>query len=196
MEADQATVLRIRFRCRVLRYGTAFPGWAGNTGTGTTGQKILAGNAADLGPKDATFPPVGTADARVLSVDVPLAGGDILINTQAVPRPFSPNGDGVNDRTHISYDLSRVIGPVTVEVRVFDLAGHLVRRLFSGEQGDGHWSIPWDGTNGSGERVPPGIYLGSHRRTQRRQRCDDHHRGPSGILKLVWRFHRERVSPC
>lgn len=159
LEDDQATVLKIRFRCRVLRYGTAFPGWAGNTGTGTTGQKILAGNAAHLGPEDATFPPVGTADARVLSVDVPLARGDILINTRAVPRPFSPNGDGVNDRTHISYDLSRVIGPVPVEVSVFDLAGHLVRRLFSGEQEDGHWSIPWDGTNGNGELVPPGIYL-------------------------------------
>ena len=159
MEADEAAVLRIRFRCRVLRYGTTFTGWAGNTGTGISGQKILAGNAAHLGPEDATFPPVGTADPRVLSVDVPLSGGDVLINTQAVPRPFSPNGDGINDRTRISYDLSRVIGPVAVEVRVLDLAGHLVRRLFSGEQGGGHWSIPWDGTNGGGELVPPGIYL-------------------------------------
>ena len=159
LEADAATVLRIRFRCRVLRYGTAFPGWAGNTGTGITGQKILAGNAAHLGPEDATFPPVGTEDLRVLSVDVPFSGGTVLINTRAVPRPLSPNGDGVNDQTRISYDLSRVIGPVPVEVRVFDLAGHLVRHLFSGEQGGGHWSISWDGTNGSGKRVPPGIYL-------------------------------------
>ncbi len=159
LAAAEAAVLRIRFRCRVLRYGTAFPGWAGNTQTGITGQKILAGNAAHLGPEDATFPPVGTEDPRVLSVDVPFSGGDILINTRAVPRPLSPNGDGVNDQTRISYDLSRVIGPVPVEVRVIDLAGHLVRRLFSGEQGGGHWSIPWDGTNGRGERVPPGIYL-------------------------------------
>ena len=157
--ADQATILKIRFRCRVLRYGTTFTGWAGNTGTGITGQKILAGNAAHLGPEDATFPPVGTEDPRVLSVDVPFSAGDVLINTRAVPRPLSPNGDGVNDQTRISYDLSRVIGPVPVEVKVFDLAGHLVRRLFSGEQGGGHWSISWDGTNGRGERVPPGIYL-------------------------------------
>ena len=159
LEADEAAVLKIRFRCRVLRYGTTFTGWAGNTGTGITGQKILAGNAAHLGPEDATFPPVGTEDPRVLSVDVPFSAGDVLINTRAVPRPFSPNGDGVNDQTRISYDLSRVIGPVPVEVRVLDLAGHLVRRLFSGEQGGGHWSIAWDGTNGRGERVPPGIYL-------------------------------------
>ena len=159
LEAAEAAVLRIRFRCRVLRYGTTFTGWAGNTGTGITGQKILAGNAAYLGPDDATFPPVGTEDPRVLSVDVPFSGGDVLLNTRAVPRPLSPNGDGVNDQTRISYDLSRVIGPVPVEVRVFDLAGHLVRRLFSGEQGGGHWSIAWDGTNGSGKRVPPGIYL-------------------------------------
>ena len=159
LEDDEAAVLRIRFRCRVLRYGTTFTGWAGNTETGITGQKILAGNAAHLGPEDATFPPVGTEDPRVLSVDVPFSGGDVLINTQAVPRPFSPNGDGVNDRTRISYDLSRLISPVPVEVRVLDLAGRLVRRLFSGEQGGGHWSIPWDGTNSSGELVPPGIYL-------------------------------------
>jgi hypothetical protein len=159
LEADEAAVLKIRFRCRVLRYGTTLPGWAGNTGTGITGQKILAGNAAHLGPEDATFPPLGTADPRALSVDVPVGGGDVLINTRAVPRPFSPNGDGANDQTRISYDLSRVIGPVPVEVRVLDLAGHLVRRLFSGEQGGGHWSIPWDGTNDSGELVRPGIYL-------------------------------------
>ena len=159
LEAGEAAVLRIRFRCRVLRYGTTFPGWAGRTGIGISGQKILAGNAAHLGPEDAAFPPAGTADPRVLSVDVPLSGGHVLINTRAGPRPFSPNGDGINDRTRISYDLSRVIGPVAVEVRVLDLAGHLVRRLFSGEQGGGHWSIPWDGTKGRGELVPPGIYL-------------------------------------
>ena len=159
LEAAEAAVLRIRFRCRILRYGTTFTGWAGNTETGITGQKILAGNAAHLGPEDATFPPVGTEDPRVLSVDVPFAGGDVLINTRTGPRPFSPNGDGVNDQTRISYDLSRVIGPVPVEVKVLDLAGRLVRRLFSGEQGGGHWSISWDGTNGSGKRVPPGIYL-------------------------------------
>ena len=68
-------------------------------------------------------------------------------------------GDGVNDGTRISYDLSRVIGPVAVEVRILDLAGSLVRRLFSGEQAGGHWSIPWDGTDGGGDPVPPGIYL-------------------------------------
>ena len=159
LEADRATVLRIGFRCRVLRYGTTFTGWAGHTESGVTGQKILAGNAADLGPEDATFPPTGTVDARVLSVDVPLAGNDVLIDTEAAPRPFSPNGDGINDQVHISYNLSRVIKPVPVEVKVFNLGGHLVRRLFTGAQGGGHWSIPWDGTNGSGELLPPGIYL-------------------------------------
>ena len=159
LEASAVAVLKIQFRCRVLRYGTTFTGWVGNTGTGTTAQKIIAGNAAHLGPDDATFPPVGRADPRVLSVDVPLGGRDVLINIQAVPRPFSPNADGINDQTRISYDLSRVIGPVPVEVRVLDLGGHLVRRLFSGEQRGGHWSIPWDGRSASGELVPPGIYL-------------------------------------
>ena len=159
LEAGEAAVLTIRFRCRVLRYGTTFPGWAGRSGSGSTGQKVLAGNAAHLGPGDPAFPPLGTADPRILSVDVPLAGGGVLINARVQPRPFSPNGDGVNDGTRISYDLSRVIGPVAVEVRILDLAGRLVRRLFTGEQGGGHWSIPWDGTGGGGAPVPPGIYL-------------------------------------
>lgn len=159
LEADEATVLQIRFRCRVLRYGTTFPGWAGSAATGITGQKIIAGNAAQLGPGDPTFPGVGTEDPRVLSVDVPLAAGDVLINTRVTPRPFSPNGDGVNDVTVISYDLTRVIGPVPVEVNVFDLVARPIRRLFSGAQGGGHWSTEWDGTDGSGELVPPGIYL-------------------------------------
>ena len=159
LEAGETSVLTIRFRCRVLRYGTTFPGWAGRTGSGSTGQKILAGNAAHLGPGDPAFPPLGTADPRVLSVDVPLAGGGVLINARVSPRPFSPNGDGVNDGTRVSYDLSRVIGPVAVEVRILDLAGLVVRRLFTGEQEGGHWSIPWDGTDGGGAPVPPGIYL-------------------------------------
>ena len=158
LEAGEAALLTIRFRCRVLRYGTTFPGWAGRTGSGSTGQKILAGNAAHLGPGDPAFPPLGTADPRILSVDVPLAAAGVLINARVSPRPFSPNGDGVNDGTRISYDLSRVIGPVAVEVRILDLAGRLVRRLFTGEQAGGHWSIPWDGTGGGGP-VPPGIYL-------------------------------------
>ena len=159
LEAGETAVLTIRFRCRVLRYGTTFPGWAGRAGAGGAGQKVVAGNAAHLGPGDPAFPPLGTADPRILSVDVPLAGGGVLINARVSPRPFSPNGDGVNDGTRISYDLSRVIGPVAVEVRILDLAGRVVRRLFSGDQPGGHWSIPWDGTDGGGARVPPGIYL-------------------------------------
>ena len=159
LEAGETAVLTIRFRCRVLRYGTTFPGWAGRAGAGGAGQKVVAGNAAHLGPGDPVFPPLGTADPRILSVDVPLAGGGVLINARVWPRPFSPNGDGVNDGTRISYDLSRVIGPVAVEVRILDLAGRVVRRLFSGDQPGGHWSIPWDGTDGGGARVPPGIYL-------------------------------------
>ena len=95
LAADQAAVLKIRFRCRVLRYGTTFTGWAGNTGTGITGQKILAGNAAHLGPEDATFPPVGTEDPRVLSVDVPFSAGDVpdqYPGRTATPQPQRRRG--------------------------------------------------------------------------------------------------------
>ena len=150
--------LKIRFRSRVLRYGTKFAGFAFNSGD--VGQEVVAGNVAALAPGDDDIVAVGTETNRGLSVDVPLAGSSaLLINVRADPRPFSPNRDGINDAAHIYYDLSRLVSPAPVEVEIVDLAGRRVRRLFSGLQGGGSYAMPWDGADGSGAALPPGIYL-------------------------------------
>jgi len=115
---------------------------------------------AALAPGDGDIVAVGTETNRGLSVDVPLAGGSaLLINVRAAPRPFSPNGDGINDATHVYYDLSRLVSPAPVDVDIVDLAGRRVRQLFSGRQGGGAYAMPWDGADAAGAALPPGIYL-------------------------------------
>ena len=159
LAAGRAAVVKIRFKCRVLRFGTTFTGTAWNSTTNDLGQRVIGGNAADLGAADDDLIPIGAADPNDLAVKVPLAGGRLVINLAAQPRLFSPNGDGVNDETRIHCDLVRLVDAAPLTVRVFDLAGHRVRTLFAGEQGGGSFSAQWDGTNAAGRQVPPGIYL-------------------------------------
>jgi hypothetical protein len=159
LAADRAAVVKIRFKCRVLRFGTTFAGTARNSATDDLGQRVIGGNAADLGAEDDDLIPLGVANPNDLAVKVPLTGGKLMINVTAAPRPFSPNGDGVNDITRIHYDLTRLVGAAPIAVRVFDLAGNLVRTLFSGAQGGGSFAAEWDGADAAGNKVPPGIYL-------------------------------------
>lgn len=159
LAAGRAAVVKIRFKCRVLRFGTTFAGTAWNSTTDDLGQRVIGGNAADLGPADDDLIPLGAADPNDLAVRVPLAGSRLMINVAAQPRLFSPNGDGVNDETRIHCDLVRLVDAAPLTVRVFDLAGRRVRTLFAGERGGGSFAVAWDGTDAAGRRVPPGIYL-------------------------------------
>ena len=159
LETDRAALVKIGFRCRVLRFGTMFTGTAWKSGSDNLGQRVLGGNAADLGSADDDLIPLGVVDPQDLAVKVPLVGSELMINVAAQPSPFSPNGDGVNDQTRIHYDLSRLVGAAPIAVRVYDLAGNFVRTLFSGAQGGGSFAAEWDGTDSAGEHLPPGIYL-------------------------------------
>ena len=152
-------LIKIHFKCRVLRFGTTFRGTAWNSGADTQGQQVIGGNAADLGPGDDDLIPLGVADPKDLAVQVPLAGDKLLANVVIKPRPFTPNGDGANDITTISYDLTRLVGVAPLSIKVFDLAGQVVCPLFDGQQGGGSFSVEWNGNDAEGNKVPPGIYL-------------------------------------
>jgi hypothetical protein len=72
--------------------------------------------------------------------------------------PFSPNGDGIADKTTISINLNGEIeGQVRVEI--FDLNGKLIRTLVHEEAQSGHISIVWDGNDENGEQVSIGAYI-------------------------------------
>jgi hypothetical protein len=89
-----------------------------------------------------------------------------LAGVLAEPNPFSPNGDGVYDKTTISFYLGREADHVNLEI--YDLQGRLVRRLFfrlpATYTGRTPVILDWDGTagtegRGGGEVVPYGIYI-------------------------------------
>jgi len=49
-------------------------------------------------------------------------------------------------------------GPAQVELRIYDVAGALVRRLADGVQAAGYRSAQWNGCDDRGRRVAPGVY--------------------------------------
>jgi hypothetical protein len=68
----------------------------------------------------------------------------------ARPNPFNP-------LTTIAFDVPEPGGHVTLEV--FDIGGRSVRSLESGFVEPGQRSVVWDGTGGSGRRLPSGVYF-------------------------------------
>ena len=69
---------------------------------------------------------------------------------QSVPNPFNPT-------TTISYSVPAGGGLVTI--RVFDVAGRLVRTLMNGQAPPGTNTVTWDGRNDNGENVATGIFF-------------------------------------
>jgi len=159
---EDGTVLAVEFDNGVLRFGTTFAGRAFNSALETTvGQGVLAGNAADLqlaGFEDSDIQPLGTSLAENLSVAVPISK-NLLANVGAEPAVFTPNGDGVNDLVLIQYDITNIARLSPIEVFIYDLSGHLMRRLVDDEVISGRFARPWDGRDDSGNIVPPGHYI-------------------------------------
>jgi len=68
---------------------------------------------------------------------------------QNFPNPFNPS-------TTIKFDLKEK-GPVTL--KVYNVAGQLVRTLVEGVRDAASYSIAWDGRNDAGSTVASGIYF-------------------------------------
>jgi hypothetical protein len=81
-------------------------------------------------------------------IDHTLAGLD------AAPRVFSPNRDGVNDRTALTFVLAAAV-PVRLDI---ESGGVVVASPFAGTLAAGTNAIPWDGT-GFGTPLFDGTYL-------------------------------------
>jgi len=80
----------------------------------------------------------------------------------AGPVPELPCGrlavrpDRVRPAATITYSLAR---GEPVSLRLYDVAGRLVRVLLDRPMGAGTWSLAWNGRDGAGRPVPAGVYL-------------------------------------
>ncbi len=159
--AEDGAVLTLEFENAVLRLGTRFAGRALNADNAVLGQVVLAGNAANLsreGMEDPDRRAVGTLDPENLFVNVPITD-DLLVNVAAVPSVFTPNGDGVNERAAITYDITNIAHPTRVRLRIYDLSGRLIRNLYEGLDTSGRFPRFWDGRDDGDDPVPPGHYI-------------------------------------
>ena len=67
----------------------------------------------------------------------------------ARPNPFNPT-------TTIAYSLA---GRSHVTIRVYDIAGRVVRTLVDGEAEPGEHAVIWDGATDAGQRAASGVYF-------------------------------------
>jgi flagellar hook assembly protein FlgD len=84
----------------------------------------------------------------------PLVVDRTLTGLLLTPPEFSPNGDGVDDTTTLSFTLSQAVA-VHIDVQQ---RGLVVATLFDGQLGTGAHSLAWDGTDGAGNVLPAGDY--------------------------------------
>ena len=130
-------------------------------GTGST--CIDAGTEIDEVDMDyfgETRPKDGNTDAQYLTDPGAIeADGDVATSPEvhsaaASPNTFSPDGDGINDTTTISYDLN-VTSDVKVEI--YDGAT-LIKTVLSEIQESGTHTTVWDGRNSGGDIVSEKTY--------------------------------------
>ncbi|MFQ5636466.1 MAG: lamin tail domain-containing protein [bacterium] len=73
------------------------------------------------------------------------------------PNPFSPDGDGNDDFAVIRYDLPMTTA--SVNIKIYDLRGRLIRFLANNKSSGAHNSIPWNGKDDFEQTARIGIYI-------------------------------------
>ena len=151
------TLIKVRFVGRVLSFSNIFKGRMLLLEEEAF-QDVPSGNAAELGVGDEP----GRSGVTVLSPE--LTSGQLVKNF-TVDGVLTPNGDGVRDRAAISFEVVTIVGGAEIEAAVFDLSGRRVRLLLGRPGANGIYDaqrfgdLAWDGRDGSGQLVAPGIYV-------------------------------------
>ncbi len=76
---------------------------------------------------------------------------------QVFPSPFTPDGDGVDDETVVTYSLPMKTG--WVQMTLFDVKGRRIRSLVPGLQSGPEGFPVWKGEDDSGRPADQGVYI-------------------------------------
>ncbi len=103
-------------------------------------------------------------ESPVVMIDEAVLILDTLRTTLAVPddaappvtRLFPPAPSPMRGSTVLRYS---VVSPGTAFMDILDVSGRIVRHLIDGRWVTGRGAMTWDGTDGTGTRVRPGIYV-------------------------------------
>ena len=131
--------------------------------TGAVLQAALRNSSTDGGgawqridPGEALTQVVGNTTTIVAAVE----HNALLTDVAVLPEAFSPNGDGINDRTVFAFNVVRVGDDSPVAAEIYDLGGRQIRRLAQERPfSTGPYEVEWDGRDDGGRMVPPGLYL-------------------------------------
>ena len=150
---ESESLLKITFRAAVLVYSSSFSGRASFSGEPGAIQTAVPGDVAKLGKTD--DPTLsGTTVFSPSTIE-----GRLIDTIETVPNIFTPNGDRINDRVSIVYDVLTLTKAGKTAVQIYDIAGRLVHTLQDENLRSGRYFHEWDGLDAAGNRVPPGIYL-------------------------------------
>lgn len=87
----------------------------------------------------------------------------VIVSAKADPNPFTPNGDGRNDETFVSFFVSNLLVERPVSIKIFDVSGRLVRTLLDTKTTAQAFveqnAVRWDGRDDNGRLLPPGLYI-------------------------------------
>lgn len=115
----------------------------------------IGGGSNDPRNWSSSASPLGGTPCAPNSVEIPPSGSPAVL--AAVPATVSPDGDGYEDFTRISYRLPT--RNARIVAGVYDRAGRQVRLLASNEPAAAEGELIWDGRDQDGRPLPPGIYL-------------------------------------
>ena len=142
----QGELVELRFSAPIFLQSTRFDAFLADSRQEELGrQAVESGDAA----------PQVASNTNI--VELPVSGRLFANLTLSTP-VLTPNGDGRNDALELSVDLVNVLERRLLRLRLFDLAGSLLREI-ENETSAGHYELSCDARDGNGRLVPPGLYL-------------------------------------
>ncbi|MFZ5516480.1 MAG: discoidin domain-containing protein [Candidatus Zhuqueibacterota bacterium] len=107
-------------------------------------------------PGNPQFVEQGMDGWRVVTTGIPESP---LVSVTADPNPMSPNGDNICDATEISFFVAKIADSRRVMIKIFNLNGDCLRTLHDAYSMAKDFRVKWDGKDGWGNLVQPGVYL-------------------------------------